>query len=100
MFNPWVRKIPWRRAGQPSPVFLPRESHGQRSPEGYSPQGHKESETMSDLAHSFTSIESLLNYYLNKVLSRQAGSKLQLNHQTLALPILPTPYNLPPSYIH
>ena len=55
---------------------------------------------MSDLAHSFTSIESLLNYYLNKVLSRQAGSKLQLNHQTLALPILPTPYNLPPSYIH
>ena len=28
---PWVRKIPWRRAWQPTPVFLPGESHGQRS---------------------------------------------------------------------
>ena len=25
-FNPWVRKIPWRRAGQPTPIFLPKES--------------------------------------------------------------------------
>ena len=30
-FNPWVRKIPWRRAWKPTPEFLPRESHGQRS---------------------------------------------------------------------
>ena len=30
-FNSWVRKIPWRRAWQPTPVFLPGESHGQRS---------------------------------------------------------------------
>ena len=30
-FNPWVGKIPWRRARQPTPVFLPREYHGQRS---------------------------------------------------------------------
>ena len=30
-FSPWVRKIPWRRAWQPTPVFLPGESHGQRS---------------------------------------------------------------------
>ena len=30
-FHPWVRKIPWRRAWHPTPVFLPRESHGQRS---------------------------------------------------------------------
>ena len=30
-FNPWVWKITWRRAWQPSPVFLPGESHGQRS---------------------------------------------------------------------
>ena len=34
-FDPWVRKIPWRRAWQPSPVFLPGESHGQRSLAGY-----------------------------------------------------------------
>ena len=44
-FNPWVRKIPWRRAGHPTPVFLPGESHGQRSLAGYSPWGHKESDT-------------------------------------------------------
>ena len=30
-FDPWVGKIPWRRAWQPTPVFLPGESHGQRS---------------------------------------------------------------------
>ena len=36
-FNPWVGKIPWRRKWQPSPVFLPGESHGQRNLEGYSP---------------------------------------------------------------
>jgi len=41
-FNPWVRKIPWRRAGQPTPVFLPGESHGLRSLVGYSPRGHTE----------------------------------------------------------
>jgi len=28
--DPWVRKIPWRRAWQPTPVFLPEESHGQK----------------------------------------------------------------------
>ena len=38
-FNPWVGKIPWRRAWQPTPVFLPGESQGQRSLVGYSPWG-------------------------------------------------------------
>jgi len=42
-FSPWVWKIPWRRAWQPTPGFLPGESHGQRSLVGYSPQGCKES---------------------------------------------------------
>ena len=36
-FDPWVRKIPWRRKWQPTPVFLPEESHGQRSLAGYGP---------------------------------------------------------------
>ena len=44
-FSPWVRKIPWRRAWQPAPVFLPGESHGQRSLVGHSPWCHKESDT-------------------------------------------------------
>ena len=43
-FNPWVGKIPWRRKWQPTPVFLPGESHGQRSLVGYSPWGNKESD--------------------------------------------------------
>ena len=41
----WVGKIPWRRAWQPTPVFLPGESHGQRSLAGYSPWGRKELNT-------------------------------------------------------
>ena len=40
-FDPWVRRIPWRRTWQPTPVFLPGESRGQRSLVGYSPQGYK-----------------------------------------------------------
>ena len=41
-FDPSVRKIPWKKAWQPTPVFLPGESHGQRSLMGYSPKGCKE----------------------------------------------------------
>ena len=44
-FDLWGRKIPWRRAWQPTPVFLPGESHGQRSLKCYSPWGHKELDT-------------------------------------------------------
>ena len=44
-FDPWVGMIPWRRKWQPTPVFLPRESHGQRSLAGYSPWDRKESDT-------------------------------------------------------
>ena len=40
--DPWVRKIPWRKKWQPTPVFLPRKFHGQRSLAVYSPWGHKE----------------------------------------------------------
>ena len=41
-FDPWVRKIPWSRAWQPTPVFLPGESHGQKSLGGYRPWGRTE----------------------------------------------------------
>ena len=40
-FYPWVRRVPWRRAWKPTPVFLPGDSHGQRKLSGYSPWGHK-----------------------------------------------------------
>ena len=42
-FSSLVGKIPWRRAWQPTPVFLPGEFHGQRSLVGYSPRDRKES---------------------------------------------------------
>ena len=46
-FDPWVRKIPWRRKWQTTPVFLPGEPHGQRSLAGYSPWDHKERLSMN-----------------------------------------------------
>ena len=45
-FDPWVEKTLWRRAWQTTAVFLPGKSHGQRSLAGYSPWGHKESDTI------------------------------------------------------
>ena len=42
------------RAWQPNLVFLPGESHGQRSPEGYSSQGHKEQKTAEVTEHAHT----------------------------------------------
>ena len=53
-FDPWVRKIPWRRKWQPTPVFLPRESHRQRSLVCYSPWGGKGSGTTERLHVDFS----------------------------------------------
>ena len=44
-FDLWIRKVPWGRKWQPTPVCLPGGSHGQRSLTGYSSWGHKESDT-------------------------------------------------------
>ena len=52
----WVRKIPWRRKRQPTPVILPGEFHGQRSQAGYSPWGCKESGMTEKLSLSLTTI--------------------------------------------
>ena len=46
-FDSWVGKIPWRRKWQPTPVFLPGVSHGQRSLAGYSPWGCKSHDLMT-----------------------------------------------------
>ena len=51
-----VGKIPWRRKWQPTPVFLPGESHGQRSLVGYILWGHKESDTTERLTHTIKSL--------------------------------------------
>ena len=49
--DPSVRRILWRRKWQPNPVFLPGKFHGQRSQVGYSPWGHKESDSTEPLIH-------------------------------------------------
>ena len=57
-FSPWVRKRKWH----PTPVFLPRKSHGQRSLASYSPRGRKESDTTEQL-HSTSLINNILTYF-------------------------------------
>ena len=57
-FDPWVGKIPWRGEWQPTPVFLPGESHEQRSLAGYSPWGHRESDT-TDFILTYTQSHTL-----------------------------------------
>ena len=67
-FDPWVRKIPWRMAQQPTPVFLPGKSHEQRSLVGYSPWGCKESGTTEATSHTHKAREYGSRVGLGKVL--------------------------------
>ena len=53
-FDPWVRKIPWRREWPPTPVFLPGEFHGQSSLGDYCSWGHKESDGTEQLTFSLS----------------------------------------------
>ena len=53
-FNSWIRKIPRRRAWQPTPAFCPGESRGQRSLVGYGPEAHRVRHDWSNLAHTHT----------------------------------------------
>ena len=56
-FNLWVRRIPSRRTWQSTPVFLPRESHGQRSLTGCGPWGREEQDTtqwLTQLTHKYS----------------------------------------------
>ena len=70
-FDPWVvRKIPWRRKQQPTPVFLPGKFHGQGSLEGYNPWDHKESDTtegVTQKVQSDPSPGSVQKGFLNRV---------------------------------
>ena len=57
-FDPCVGKISWNRKWQPTPVFLPGKSHGQRSLAGYSPWGCKESDRTE---HTRTALDRMMN---------------------------------------
>ena len=62
-FNPWVRKIPWRRKWQPTSGFSPGKSHGQRSLPGYSSWGYKESDTTEWLHFYFS-----LSFHMSNII--------------------------------
>ena len=64
-FDPWVRKIPWRREWLLIPVFLPGEFHGWRSLTGYSPWGHQELETAEQLSLHFK--KNFINFLTTKI---------------------------------
>ena len=75
-FDPWFGKIPWRRAWQPTPAFLPGESHGQRSLVGYSPYGQKELDLTEAIYHvhcfqepSCSTLESSWSYVKTSLLT-------------------------------
>ena len=59
-FNPRIRKIPWRRKWQSTPVFLPGKFHGQRSLVGYSPWDCKELDTTEQLSMHAPRLDSSL----------------------------------------
>ena len=63
-FDLWVRRIPCRRKWQPTPVFWPGESHGQRSLVTYSTWCHKKSDTTEWVG---THTTSLLIVFLNSI---------------------------------
>ena len=74
-FDPWVSKIPWRREWQPPPVFMPRESHGQRSLTDYSPWGPKESYTTKWLT-LLTSSKGYILYEMNLFVENSWNDKI------------------------
>ena len=82
-FNPWLGKNPWRRAWQPTPVFLPRESHGQRSMVGYSPQGVTESNTTEMTQYV---AQQLVNDVVTVSGDLQRGAAIHITRASFFLP--------------
>ena len=73
-FSPWLGEISWGGEWQPTPVFLPGKSHGQRSLVGYCPWGHKESDTAEDLRTHTHKANKRQNWSLIQVIWLQGYS--------------------------
>ena len=84
-FDTWVRKMPWSRKWQPTPVFLPGKSHRQRSLAGYSPWVHKESTgldketTTMRKKHCFLNLAAFVYWSIIRV---KCDKKRSLKHST------------------
>ena len=81
-FDPWVRKIPWRREWQSTLVYLPGESHGWR----YTPRGHKESDTTKRLKLSVSSSQRQTLRLSEDSLLREGASRERRLIQPLKVP--------------
>ena len=83
--DPWVRKIPWRRKWQPTPVFMPGKSHGPRILVGYSPWGHKR--VGHDWATSLltTAVATGLEKSVFIPIPKKGNAKECSNYRTVAL---------------
>ena len=66
-FDPWFRKIPWRRKWQPTAVFLPGKSHGQRNLAGYSSWGLKR------VGHDWSNLNNSSSLLLAGILVKSSG---------------------------
>ena len=99
-FNPWVRKIPWRRKWQPTPVLLPGKSHGLKSLVGYSPWGCKESDTTERLHFHFplACLGFLLSIYLSPILYLCNGLWQSIVSFILEVPSPSSPSPVPWAY--
>ena len=87
-FHSYVGKISWRREWLLTPVFLPGEFHGQRSLAGYSPWGHKGSDTTKQLTLFFLfilylSLQAILNLFLCLVWGMESFWFCSFNHYNL-----------------
>ena len=76
----FVGKIPWRRKWQPMPVFLPEESHGQRSLVGYNPHGCKELDTTEGL--HFTLLHT-------RIQNKKVEEELRWQRNRIGIPLSP-----------
>ena len=88
--DPWVRKVPWKKAWQPTLVFLLRKSHGHRSLAGYSPWGWKGSNMTESTEHICTTRKKYIYQYTNKV-----SESCSVVSDSLRLHGLYSPWNSP-----
>jgi len=85
MFNPWVRKFPWRGEWQLTLVFLPGESYGQRSLVGYSPWGRKESDMTEQVTLSLAEVPKRIVGKLRRATMICGSEKEAQSHKRLGL---------------
>ena len=94
--DPWVRKIPWRRKWQPTPVFLPGEFHGQKSLAGYSLAAKEKPVLLAAQKVSFEKNSSLSQKVALAIVKLFLNSSTAQTSRTLVFHENETSYENPP----